>query len=145
MSNEFEKNNIEVPIPQFKSTIPSILLENVSDSDRYIMESISILNSKTDWQTTKIAEQAAILKKVEVQTTKTNGRVTELEKKNIDFNVRLHSNQEVIDTAKKFLKLLSNKYILIAILAGFVIFWHLIAIVPVGNIFKLLVTVFAGS
>lgn len=131
--------------PEFKSNVPEVLINGLSDVDRYVVEQLSILNQKNDWQTSKIAEQAIVLKEVAKQTQKTNGRVTQLEDKSQNFDKRLSEDKEVIDTAKKIVKMLSNKYILIAILASFVIFWHLIALVPVGAAIKLLTGAMIGS
>lgn len=81
-------------VPDFKSDIPAHLLENVSPQDRWMMENISVLSQKSDWlggeqmrqseNLDNLSQEVVQLKnesaEIKVQTTKTNGRVTEAEK-----------------------------------------------------------------
>ncbi len=65
--------------PIFTSAIPPYLLEGATAQERYIMENISTLNQKTDWQSAQIIQQRDMSVRIETQVIKTNGRVTQSE------------------------------------------------------------------
>lgn len=69
----------DVKVPNFESNIPQHLLLNASPQDKWIMENLSILTQKTDWQTEELIKGGETFERIEAQTTKTNGRTTKNE------------------------------------------------------------------
>jgi hypothetical protein len=102
--------------PHFTSQIPAHLLQDATDRDKYILESLSVITQNNNWLVDETIRQSCKLEtlektvgEVKTQTTLTNGRVTRLEDKNT-------ANKESEDELKKILvvknwiwKLLSSK------------------------------------
>jgi hypothetical protein len=66
--------------PNFNSHIPTHLLEGLSPKDIWIMESISILNQKNDWQSQTLKEQSVTVNNILTEARRTNGRITKSER-----------------------------------------------------------------
>jgi len=84
-------NNQELEIPEFKSEIPAVLLDGVSEKERHILNTLSIIQQQNHWQ-------ASILAQTFRQTVRTNGRVGRLEEK--DEQKQLIINELVKDVAE---------------------------------------------
>jgi len=124
------------PTPKFESNIPGHLLENtsVSPQDRWVMEQISILGQKNDWQSSEILEIKKDLSEVKVETKKTNGRVTKSE-------AEIEDSKDTIRKAKFTFDLIANKWFW----TGAAVFFLFILPILTNNItFKQFVGFFIG-
>lgn len=87
--------NQELRIPEFKSNIPEYILNNIQGTDKehikYILETISVIQQQSNWQTQVLAQTF-------LQTTKTNGRVTKLEKNKEDTDEKINKIDEELES-----------------------------------------------
>lgn len=116
--------------PDFKSDIPSYLLEKCSESERYLIETIVTLSKKADWQTARmekqderLAEDRTMLGDILIQVKTTNGRLIKAEGEIGALKVTVTDMQKDITLFDTVLKLLSNKWFWIAFLSGAAIFF----------------------
>lgn len=124
-------------IPEFKSSIPSHLLDGLSDKDKYIIEQLSVMGQKTDWIVGETGEQSKKLGQLETGVSEvdtklkfTNGKIASalvaikaLEDKNLEETGLLEEVRKIVN-AKNFLeKLLFNKW-----------FWFVFGIFMLGAI-----------
>ncbi len=118
-SNNILSNMEPKEMPVFSSTIPTHLLDGADPARRYIMEQLDINSKQMDWLARETFYQSRTLDRVESLAKATNGRVTTLERKELDHSKITQENSELLkthDTAIKPLKMaysiLSNKTIL---------------------------------
>lgn len=94
----------DLKMPEFKSDIPSYLLNDATDRDKWILTKLQEIDFKTGWQTT-------ILNMLYREAKKTNGRVTTVETK-----------VNKIEKEKDFIaKFVYNKYFWAVIAAWFLV------------------------
>lgn len=138
MSDPQPSNQVqELQIPEFKSNIPEYILNDIKGSDKehlkYILETISIIQQQSNWQTQILAQTFQ-------QAKKTNGRVNKLEEKLEEKNDEIQDIQGIlaedkdsVDDIKDIKKLLSKKWFiwggaLILVFFAFFIYPYLLSL-----------------
>lgn len=107
-------------MPDFKPDIPEYLLAGASPAERYLIEKVSVLDKKTDWQSTELVEQGTVQDSILAETKRTNGRVSKLETDVVDLQglaTSARADLKVLDLA---LKVMRSKWFWIAV--GLVLF-----------------------
>lgn len=107
-------------MPDFKPDIPEYLLAGASPAERYLIEKVSVLDKKTDWQSTELIDQGTTQDQILVEARRTNGRITKLETDVVDLQglaASARADLKVLDLA---LKVMRSKWFWIAV--GLVLF-----------------------
>lgn len=68
-----------VQVPDFQSNIPAYLLQNASAQEKFMMENLSTLIQKTDWQTEQLIKGGESFDRIEGQIKIANGRTSKNE------------------------------------------------------------------
>lgn len=134
----------DLKIPDFKSQVPDVLKGELSKVEVYLVDSLSVISQKQDWQMDKVIEQAYALKEIGLQCRATNGRVTKLESNIISVNDRLDKDERVVKIGRFVNTAVTNKYVLVGLLFAFVLSVHVISLIPVGPVLKALIGIFTG-
>ena len=115
--------------PQFSSNIPPHLLEGSSDSDKFIMEQLSVMGQKSDWLMHETGQQSEVLEvhsknlqAVDEKLKFTNGKIASamisidaLQRRKEEEKVRDEELAQII-LAKKFAeRYMFNKYSFLAL------------------------------
>jgi len=105
--------------PEFKSAIPSHLLENSSERDKFIIEQLSVIGQKSDWLIGETQMQSHDIQIIKKETQATNGKVAatirnlaEIEKREGDKSADWAEIKQIVSFKQFIGKYLLNRYAL---------------------------------
>lgn len=70
MSDETKSRYPKLELPEFESKIPPHLVNKMSDQEKWLVETISKLDQKTDWLLQKMVETSGHVLEIDVRTSK---------------------------------------------------------------------------
>ncbi len=130
--------------PVFSSSIPEYLLAEATPRDKWMMENISILTQASVWHTDELCKQTDKIDSIEIQTTKTNGRVTKVEEKLLTHDDQFKKIGEDLVTYQWTRKVIGTKWGVAAVVTIFFVgtfmasyFYHHSSLIPnlLGKLF----------
>lgn len=96
--------------PPFKSSLPPSLLEDLSDKDKFLYQSIDEMKQGQHWLATKFDAHEKILQEVVAQTTRTNGRLLVAEEK-------IKEAEPAVKAVKSSMRIVKTRWFWVAVAA----------------------------
>jgi hypothetical protein len=107
-------NSVDSPIPVFKSSIPSHLIKNLPDDERYLVEAVSKLENQSNWTLNTVIEHSKRFSEAEKRLAETELRYSDIDgiKKDISESISPRLN-----TLWDWKQYFTGKWAIIAVLA----------------------------
>lgn len=114
----------ELQVPDFKPRVPEYILAEIKPSEKYMLESLSELQQKTDWQSEVLKHTYNEAREAHTQAKKTNGRVNVIE----DAVGKLQKESELLSEYVPLIAFSKKKYG--KVILGLSLFLSLFVIYP---------------